>query len=111
MFTEGNGGRSFINRTVAVGQDITLSCEVNATPTSSLSLSYNSSVAVSNVNLTSGSFIITNVDKNNEGQYTCQAENDVGIRELVHILNVKEGNEIGGVSQGGVSLGVWYFNY
>ncbi len=86
MFIEGN---DIVNKSVVIGNDITLSCDVMATPTiTDLTLSYNNNEA--NVVINDNTFIITDITNNNNGlQYTCTAENEVGIRQLTYNLIVK----------------------
>ena len=84
VFTEGN---DIVNRSVVIGNDITLSCDVMATPTNDLTLSY--STSESNVVITDDTFVITSINNNNNGWYTCTAENEVGIRQLSYNVIVK----------------------
>ena len=85
VFTEGN---DIVNKSVVIGNDITLSCDVMATPTNDLTLSY--STSESNVVITDDDmFVITSINNNNNGRYICTAENEVGIRQLTYNLIVK----------------------
>ena len=86
VFNEGSG---LVNRSVSVGQDVTLSCGVTATPTiSELTLSHSGVEETANVAMTTDAFTITGVVAGNAGLYTCRAENDVGVRELTFTVTV-----------------------
>ena len=88
VFNEGSG---LVNRSVSVGQNVTLSCGVMATPTISeltLSPAPRPVEDTANVVMTTDTFTITDVVVGNTGLYTCRAENDVGVRELTFTVTV-----------------------